>query len=62
MRELAKDKLFTLCWKIYCTARDFFLRREKSLRAATGPGHVPGKEQSGEPYTFWILKSKSPDG
>jgi hypothetical protein len=23
VRELAKDELFILCWKIYCTLRDF---------------------------------------
>jgi hypothetical protein len=43
VRELAKDKLFILCWLIYRTARDLFRTvRKISRRAGTGPGHIPG--------------------
>jgi hypothetical protein len=44
MRELAKDKLFMLCWKIYCLVRDFYFTARKISRHAgtTCPGHVPG--------------------
>jgi hypothetical protein len=43
VQELAKDKLFILCWRIYCTARDFYhIGRKISRRAGTCPGHVPG--------------------
>jgi hypothetical protein len=40
--ELAKDKLFILCWKIYRTVRDFYRAARKiSRRAGTCPGNAP---------------------
>jgi hypothetical protein len=59
VQEPANDKLFILYLRIYRTARDFYRKGRKiSRRAGTCPGHVPGKEQSGEPYTFKILSLK----
>jgi hypothetical protein len=43
MRELAKDKLFTLCWKIYRMVRNFYCTGRIIFRCAgTCPGHVTG--------------------
>jgi hypothetical protein len=65
MQNINKNLQFSLCgnwlridclysgWRIYCTGRDFYhMGREISRHAGTCPGHVLGKERSGEPYTF----------
>jgi hypothetical protein len=38
-REFAYDKLITLCWRIYCTVKDFNVTVIKKISRRTGTCH-----------------------
>jgi hypothetical protein len=54
VREPVKDKSFILYLEDLPHGKRFLPTREKNLSPCGSlcPGHVPGKERSGEPYTF----------
>jgi hypothetical protein len=55
VREPAKDKLFILYLEDLTHGEKFYRTGRKiSCRAGTCPGHVPGEERSGEPYTLTL--------